>query len=74
MLKRRFSLILRADAAGDRAAAVPDLRQSIWFDEGWSAYAASQPTLDVTELQVKLDPNINPARFREICLELVGKM
>ncbi|MEO8397706.1 MAG: glycosyltransferase family 39 protein, partial [Chloroflexota bacterium] len=46
MLKRRFSLILMLVLLATVYRLYQIQTQSIWFDEGWSAYAAAQPTLD----------------------------
>ena len=45
MLKRRFSLILVLLLLATAVRLFQIQSQSIWFDEGWSAYAAAQPTL-----------------------------
>ncbi len=45
MLTRRFSLITALLLLATAARLYQIQAQSIWFDEGWSAYAASQPTL-----------------------------
>jgi uncharacterized membrane protein len=45
MLTRRLSLIVLLVLLATAARLFMIQAQSIWFDEGWSAYAAEQPTL-----------------------------
>ena len=45
MLRRRFSLLLVLLLLAIVVRLYHIQSQSIWFDEGWSAYAAAQPTL-----------------------------